>query len=121
MNYISFEEFLARSKGAPYPDNVAHVEHMGVRMYVRRVDRTFDIGAPRVGVLDLASISVIGERGKGTFTAALEDIEATAEAEGLEIYVENVQTERFQEFWVKRGYERLTKLNRPTCFLGPSK
>jgi hypothetical protein len=55
--------------------------------------------------LDVASIEVNEDcQGKGNFTRWLTRVEILCEQEDLSIYVENVMSDRFNKFFIKRGY-----------------
>ena len=86
----------------------------GLAVYVRFCTRYFH---PVFGeTLDLASLKTRPEsaRGKGLLKAWLTDVlEPFVDEHGMTIYVENVMEERFQRFWLARGYEDATVPGNP--------
>lgn len=58
-----------------------------------------------INTLDIATINVKDTfQGKGHFTSLLNFIESHCLSVGRTIYIENVQTKRFSEFFSKHGY-----------------
>ena len=98
------EEFVREEHGKRplTPFNRWLEEDPTLRIYVRRAYRFFD--GQLVSVLDLASIEA-NPQGKGRFTKFLEFVEDLL-LPFAGVYVENVQTARFAEFFRRRGYKQ---------------
>lgn len=98
------DDFLLSADGKTTCNKWLQDETMQV--YVRRSGRYVDLGlgADIVSALDISSVEVVYQ-GKGRFTKFFEYAQVVNPWEIL--YVENVLTERFAEFFLKQGMERL--------------
>jgi hypothetical protein len=93
----------------------------GVDIFMRKSFRLFN-GETYDRVVDLANVEIKNERFqcKGKFTQLVEDVTMLANNRGYQaLYVENVLTPRFEQYFVKRRWERVvgqfSPLN-PPCF-----
>ena len=77
--------------------NRAWLEFQNLRVYVRKAERI--VFGKRISCIDIASVSAY-KQGRGTFTEFLEAMEKHAPV----IYVENILTSRFADYFRKRGY-----------------
>lgn len=98
------------------PTRNAWLKEEKYEYYVRKTRRI--LPPKRDGILrmtlDLANITGY-DRGKGRFTPFLERIEKQAfDANFKAVFIENVVTERFADYFRKHGYEELPSL--PPCF-----
>lgn len=84
----------------------------GVSVYLRRgYHNTGDNVGSRT--FDIANVTVT-DKEQGKFTTLLTHCEKLGANEGLAVYIENVQTQRFADFFIKRGYVQLGKFS--PCF-----
>lgn len=91
---MTLNEFLEN----PYLRN-AWLREPFMDVYVRRGAHC--LGDKHSDTFDIANVSVDDlKRGTGVFTAFLERVEEL----GLPVFVENVLDDRFQMFFLKRGY-----------------
>lgn len=101
------EKLIADAKASPMKQSRAwlhanhHPKRGSIEMYIRVGNRY--VQGSYAPCITLASLEAT-PTGTGLFTALLELTEAVAEANGLGLYIENVLTKRFAEFWRKRGY-----------------
>lgn len=72
-----------------------------MHVYVRATKRYLE--GVQKNTLEIGSVEV-QNRGEGVFSRWLPEFEAQAKHFGRVVYVENVLDERFQQFWVRRGY-----------------
>jgi hypothetical protein len=84
-------------------------------IYVRKSSRIHPILEKKITCLDIASVNVF-EPGNGIFTKWLADTVDEASSRGVDaIYIENVLTERFANFFRKNGW--IEKTNKTTSDL----
>lgn len=82
--------------------------HKDATIYVRNMPRIIDgVGHKAI---TLADILVTGPQRQGIFTSLLEDAERYCAEHGLTLFIENVVTERFADFFRRRGYSELPDL-----------
>jgi hypothetical protein len=70
---------------------------------------------PIASVITLASLEAT-PTGTGLFKEVLGVVEGFAEANGLDVYVENVITKRFADFWRGRGNYNEQDVGGVPCF-----
>lgn len=94
----------------------AWVHSKDISVYLRKSQRV--VNGKMLSALDIASIDVEKEsQGKGIFTAFLVE----AESLGVPIFIENVLTRKFSEFFRKRGYTEIgSNDGLAPCFFKPS-
>lgn len=89
------------------------------KVYVRNSHRRFTRDGGFLETLDISSVEVNADnRGKGIFREWLEHAEIEAKQSGkAAIYVENVLTEQFANFFRRRGYAEIDYgCDGPPCF-----
>jgi len=65
--------------------------------------------------IEIGSVSVDEEhQGKGNFKKFIAVLEEIAQEKGRIVFVESVLDERFQDFWQRRGYTQIDKLDPPS-------
>lgn len=105
---VKLEKLLAEAQSSPMKQSRAwlratqHPKRGSIEIYIR-VGMRYTQGSLKP-VITLASIEA-RPTGTGLFTALLGVVETCAKANGLGVYVENVLTNQFAEFWRKRGYD----------------
>jgi hypothetical protein len=104
------DKFLRFAKDAKY--NFASWIGRGddVSAYLRASCRF--INGKKMSSLEIANVTVV-EQGKGTFTKFLEEVESKCPYEI--VFIENVFQERFQKFFIRRGYEFVLH-SEPACY-----
>ena len=92
---------LAKFISSPQSNAWLTVGNMSV--YVRKGHHPFNDEI--IATIDIANVSVPSKyQNQGTFTRFLEDVESL----GLPVYIENVLTPRFADFFRKRGYDTVS-------------
>jgi hypothetical protein len=105
---MNLHEFLSSNK------RNAWIEEPGLEIYVRRTIRF--LGSRKVEILDIANVSA-EKPGQGYFTEFLSHAEVITNSLGISIYIENIMDERFEHFFIKRGYKKVTKEYPPSYVL----
>lgn len=85
-------------------------ENSCISFYVRFFNPN---GYPRPR-LEIANV-MIAPQGKGIFTYILSKLEQNGQNVGYDIFIENVMANRFQTFFIKRGYVGVKY--RPLCYI----
>jgi len=107
MKNLTLEAFLDE----PPPLRNSWLKEPGLEVHVRLTERL--VCGERVETLDIASVSA-GRQGSGYFTAFLAKAEKEARERKLTIFIENVISKRFSDFFFKRGYCEVR--SDPQCF-----
>jgi hypothetical protein len=86
-------------------DRSVWVENSTIKIYVRKGMHILDRPGEVELCLDLATIEV-RRPSNGYFTWLLPHLEQIAFSRGMPVYVESIVTDRFYEFFLKRGYSK---------------
>lgn len=89
------------------------VEEDNLEVYVRRSKRLYK--GQFINCLDISTVSA-KRQGQGQFTRFISKLEGN-----YNLYIENVQTKRFQEFFEKRNYELYFDDGMSKTYILPSK
>ncbi len=103
----TLHEFIDTSFAAPLRRNV-WLKHPDLSLYVRSSKRVID--NELCTTFEIANIAIKLERklGQGHFTKFLDNLEITLIGTRYQVlYIENVFEERFQKFFIRKGFKEM--------------